>query len=75
MPKGEQRKSGKGGELKGPTIRPAVRSLLILEVTISGRASALLRLLGDSKAYRSPIKLTGKPWEKPETKNFLREIG
>ena len=67
MPKGEQRKFGKGGEEKGPAILPASSSFSSLAVTTWGCSCALFKL-GDSKGRLSPINLIRKPKEKPSIK-------
>ena len=60
MPMGEERKSGKGGRVKGPAILPAEISLCNLDVTKCAFWRALFRL-GDSKRVRSPINRMRKP--------------
>jgi len=68
MPSGEQRKFGKGGAVKGPTILPASHSLRNLACVTTGWSRALLRL-ADSDENRSPTKWIRKPKRKPSSHN------
>ena len=60
---GEERKSGKGGRVKGPAILSAESSFCNLDVTKSGFWRALFRL-GDSKRLRPPINCMQNPLTK-----------
>ena len=70
MPKGEQRKEGKGGEENGPAILPAARSFSNLAETTWGWERGLFKL-EDSRGRLWPMKPNRKPKVKPSIKKCL----